>query len=76
MTKIDILRAALKPFAELCPWLEQEQEMGPDGEIWGTFDEDRLLEAEGINFRSHVHHFVTAGMIRQARTAMELTDAD
>lgn len=76
MTKIDTLQAALKPFADLMPWLESETEIGPDGEIWGTRDEDRLLEAEGIDFRSRVHHFVTAGMIRQARAAMELTDGN
>jgi hypothetical protein len=64
--ELQVLIDALRPFAKLCPWLEQEATEGDDGEIWGTQDFEMVLKGEGSMSRD----YVTAGMIRRARAAL------
>ena len=64
------LADALRPFAELCKWLEMEQEADPDGGFFGTADFEIVLEGEGFMSGD----YVTAGMIRAARRALDGLD--
>jgi hypothetical protein len=59
------LADVLRPFAELCEWLEDEPKI-VNGVLEGTQDFEIMLEGEGFMSGD----YVTAGMIRRAREAL------